>query len=175
MDKDLLSKDDKMGEVQIVLNRMDLSRKTQVWREIGPITENRPVKSPSKSRASSSDEEKRTPKRSSSSGVPMVRYKIRYEHSSRNLVIGVMEAKNLKNADIIGKAPDAYAQVILYQGHKAMKTKTMKNNANPVWNEEFRFEASLENVSSYNLILRLFDDDTLSKDDPLGIKKKNHI
>ena len=168
MDKDLLSKDDKIGEVQIPLNRVDLSRKIQVWREIGPASDIRSAKSPSKSRGSSSEDERRTPKRSASTGVSMINYKIRYEHSSRNLVIGVLAAKNLKNADLIGKAPDAYTQVILYQGHKLVKTKTVKNNVNPVWNEEFRFEIGLDKVSSYNLILRLFDDDVISKDDPLG-------
>ena len=101
MDKDTFSKDDKIGEVQIPLNRMDLSRKVSVWREIGPIS-HKPGKSPSKSKASSSDEEKKSPRRStsstprgtsSSSGVPMLKYKLQYEHSSRNLIIGVMEAK----------------------------------------------------------------------------------
>ena len=41
--------------------------------------------------------------------------------------------------DTIGKAPDAYVQVIMGQNKKPVKTKTIKNNMNPVWNEEFRF------------------------------------
>ena len=63
----------------------------------------KPGKSPSKSRGggSSSDDEKKSPKRSvapkkpSSSGslTPRLKYRIRYEHGSRELVVGVIEAK----------------------------------------------------------------------------------
>ena len=49
-----------------------------------------------------------------------------------------------------------------------MKTKTIKNSSNPVWNEEFRFELGLDTVSSYTVKLRVYDDDTMSKDDALG-------
>ena len=58
--------------------------------------------------------------------------------------------------------------MIAFDGHKAMKTKTIKNSSNPVWNEEFRFELGLDTVSSYTVKLRVYDDDTMSKDDALG-------
>ena len=40
----------------------------------------------------------------------------------------------------MGGNPDAYVQVALHQDHKELKTKTIKNSQNPVWNEDFRFE-----------------------------------
>ena len=100
-DKDKFSKDDLLGEVQIPLHRMDLSRKVSFWREIGPASY-KPGKSPSKSRDSSSDDEKKSSRRSTSStprgtsvssGVPMLKYRLQYEHSSRNLIVKVIEAR----------------------------------------------------------------------------------
>jgi len=177
MDKDKFSKDDKMGEVQIQLNKVDLSRKASVWREIGPVTMAKPGKSPTKSRASSSDDEKSqrrsmSPQASSgSTGPPMIKYRIRYEHGSKNLLVAVLEARNLKNNEFgVGKskAPDCYVQLMLADNQKPVKTKTIKNNYNPSWNEEFRFSVPLQSVSNYDLTLRVMDDDMITKDDPLG-------
>ena len=72
---------------------------SQVWREIGPVTMAKPGKSPTKSRASSSDDEKSqrrsmSPQASSgSTGPPMIKYRIRYEHGSKNLLVAVLEAR----------------------------------------------------------------------------------
>ena len=94
-DKDGWStRDDKLGEVQIPLNRLDLSKVVQEWRQLGQITTKPPA--PSRpSRVSSSDEDNKSPKRLSAanSGPPSLRYRVRYERSSRTLIIGVVEAK----------------------------------------------------------------------------------
>ena len=169
MDYDKFSRDDKVGEVQIPLSRLDLSRVHQEWRPLGQITTKPPT--PSRPRqVSSSDEEKKSPKRSSSSniGPPTLRYRVRYERSSRTLVIGVLEAKNLKKTDNFGSAPDPYVQVLFNQGMRDRKTKTVKNSVSPTWNEDFGWEVPLDKVSELTVTLRVFDDDKLSKDDPLG-------
>ena len=187
MDYDKFSRDDKVGEVQIPLHRLDLSRPNQEWRPLGQIT-TKPPPSSRPSRVSSSDEEKKSPKRSSSSsiGPPSLRYRVRYERSSRTLVVGVVEAKvkrftlglklnnifsilkNLKKTDNFNSAPDPYVQVLFNQGLKDRKTKTVKNSVSPTWNEEFGWEVSHDKVSELTVTLRVFDDDKLSKDDPLG-------
>ena len=57
---------------------------------------------------------------------------------------------------------------MLAENQKPVKTKTIKNNYNPSWNEEFRFSVPLQSVSNYDLTLRVMDDDMITKDDPLG-------
>ena len=48
----------------------------------------------------------------------------------------------MKKADLSGK-PDPYVLVnLLGGGMKEIKTKTIKGNTNPVWNETFRFNVS---------------------------------
>ena len=76
--------------------------------------------------------------------------------------------KNLKKTDNFGGAPDPYVQVLFSQGLKDRKTKTIKNTVNPSWNEEFGWEVPHDKVSELTVTLRVFDDDKLSKDDPLG-------
>ena len=44
------------------------------------------------------------------------------------------------------------------------RTKTIKKNFNPVWNETFKFEAEHDTP----IVLRIYDWDRGSKDDPVG-------
>ena len=74
----------------------------------------------------------------------------------------------MKKTDNFGSAPDPYVQVVFNQGLKDRKTKTVKNSVSPTWNEEFGWEISHDKVSELTASLRVFDDDKLSKDDPLG-------
>ena len=51
----------------------------------------------------------------------------------------MVECKSLKKTDIIGKS-DPYVRVYLMPGtHMELKTKIVKNNLNPVYNDEFTF------------------------------------
>ena len=73
--------------------------------------------------------------------------------------------QNLKKGDIIGKT-DPYVLVNLLGGNvKECKTKVVKNNANPVWEESIRFMAN--EAQGKVLLLQIFDKDML-KDDPIG-------
>ena len=74
----------------------------------------------------------------------------------------------MKKTDNFGSAPDPYVQIVFNQGLKDRKTKTVKNSVSPSWNEEFGWEISHDKVSELTASLRVFDDDKLSKDDPLG-------
>ena len=62
--------------------------------------------------------------------------------------------QNLKKADLSGK-PDPYVLVNLANGGvKEMKTETIKNNPNPVWNETFRFNVS--HTECWGMIVQKF-------------------
>ena len=54
----------------------------------------------------------------------------------------MVECKNLKKTDLIGKSVP-YVRVYLMPGtHMELKTKIVKNNLNPVYNDEFSFVVS---------------------------------
>ena len=77
------------------------------------------------------------------------------------LAIKVVEAKNLKVADV--NSSDPYCVLKLNGIEK--KTRVIGSNLNPIWNQYFYF-----NISSYStneLSIKIFDKDKLSKDDLL--------
>ena len=92
----------------------------------------------------------------SPNNIGRIKYSLSYETMSHTVVLTILQAKvmsiklystayilfpfqNLKKADLSGK-PDPYVLVNLSNGGiKETKTKTMKNNPNPAWNETFRF------------------------------------
>jgi len=86
------------------------------------------------------------------------------EHSP--LKVTIVEARNLPAADANGKS-DPYVQLLRTHGldHAAVKTKVVKKNLNPVWNETFEFSTSYK---LHNLKFKVFDHDTFSADELLG-------
>jgi Ca2+-dependent lipid-binding protein len=84
--------------------------------------------------------------------------------------IGVMAitlhgAQGLKNADKFAGTPDPYAVVSFNSGAPLAQTKTVKENANPKWNE-----TKYVIVTSFNdtLTLHVFDFNEFRKDKELG-------
>ena len=73
------------------------------------------------------------------------------------LIVKLVSARDLVNADIIGKS-DPY--VIARLGKQTLKSKTIQNNLNPVWNETLMFSWT----GSDDLLLEVFDED-LTNDD----------
>ena len=51
---------------------------------------------------------------------------------------------------------------------KPEKTKTIKKNQNPEFNESFRFQIPAAEIASQTLYLQVWDWDRVSKNDPLG-------
>uniref|UniRef100_A0A158P928 C2 domain-containing protein n=1 Tax=Angiostrongylus cantonensis TaxID=6313 RepID=A0A158P928_ANGCA len=78
----------------------------------------------------------------------------------------IIEAKNLENRDISfirkGKS-DPYCEIQV--GSQFLKTRTIDNNLNPVWNEYF--EAVVDQAHGQKLRIELFDEDQ-GKDEELG-------
>ncbi|KAJ1372931.1 hypothetical protein KIN20_035243 [Parelaphostrongylus tenuis] len=78
----------------------------------------------------------------------------------------IIEAKNLENRDISfirkGKS-DPYCEIQV--GSQFLKTRTIDNNLNPVWNEYF--EAVVDQAHGQKLRIELFDEDQ-GRDEELG-------
>ena len=97
-----------------------------------------------------------------------IHYRIDYEEATRNLSITVVECKDLKKMDILGKS-DPFVRVFLMPGnHKELKTKVIKKNLNPLFNEVFKFVISLDEVKRKTVVFQVFDWDKVSKTDPMG-------
>ena len=61
-----------------------------------------------------------------------------YEPGYQRLGISVVECQGLKNMDTFGKS-DPFVRLLIVPGkHMEMKTKVIKNDLNPVFNEEFK-------------------------------------
>jgi len=78
-----------------------------------------------------------------------------------NLHLEVIEARNLKSADLNGKS-DPY--FVLYNNGNQLKSQVVKKTLNPTWN----FVTDLILDSEDNLEIDLYDWDRFSSDDPLG-------
>ncbi|XP_023549081.1 synaptotagmin-4-like [Cucurbita pepo subsp. pepo] len=86
------------------------------------------------------------------------------------LTVTVVRANNLKNMEMIGKS-DPYVVVYIRPLYK-LKTKTVENNLNPVWNEELVL--IVEDKETQSVIFEVFDRD-IGQDKQLGIAKLSLI
>lgn len=73
------------------------------------------------------------------------------------LEVNVVQAKELKNKDIIGKS-DPFAQLYIRRiSNRVKKTKIINNDIDPIWNEHFKFE--VEDQATQKLTIQVFDDE----------------
>lgn len=87
--------------------------------------------------------------------------------------VRVVGAKNLIAADR-GGTSDPYCKVYVGGGVGVMKkTKVIKKNLNPVWNEEFNF--TVQKGPPFNLRVVVYDYDSTGKDDPIGTATVNLV
>ncbi|XP_019161057.1 PREDICTED: synaptotagmin-4-like [Ipomoea nil] len=82
------------------------------------------------------------------------------------VTITIIKANDLKNREVIGKS-DPYAIVYIRPLFK-VKTKTIDDNLNPVWNETFELIA--EDKETQAVILEVFDED-VGQDELMGVAK----
>nr|GLL25574.1 synaptotagmin-4-like [Ipomoea trifida]GMC86912.1 synaptotagmin-4-like isoform X1 [Ipomoea batatas] len=82
------------------------------------------------------------------------------------VTITIIRASNLKNREVIGKS-DPYVVVYIRSLFK-VKTKTIDDNLNPVWNETFELIA--EDKETQAVILEVFDED-VGQDELMGVAK----
>mmetsp|Transcript_4347 Transcript_4347/g.7434 ORF Transcript_4347/g.7434 Transcript_4347/m.7434 type:complete len:482 (+) Transcript_4347:80-1525(+) len=85
------------------------------------------------------------------------------------LTVRVLRATNLVNADtgLFGDVSDPYVSLKLKSrpDRRPVRTKTVNDNLNPVWDETFLFQIDREDDT---LICEVFDEDRYTSDDPLG-------
>ncbi|XP_024367897.1 synaptotagmin-5 isoform X2 [Physcomitrium patens] len=87
-------------------------------------------------------------------------------HPVGELEVKLIEAKNIKNTDLIGKA-DPFVTLFVRQTKDKVKRSTSKSNTlRPVWNEDFKIE--VEDPESQALTLRLMDDESVQKSEYIG-------
>ncbi|XP_057323767.1 E3 ubiquitin-protein ligase Nedd-4 isoform X4 [Microplitis mediator] len=96
------------------------------------------------------------------------------DESIRRLRLKVIAGHQLAKKDIFG-ASDPYVRIDLYpiNGHETVDsvlTKTKKKTLNPVWEEEFLFRVK---PSEHKLVLQVFDENRLTRDDFLGMVELN--
>uniref|UniRef100_A0A3Q3IC02 C2 domain-containing protein n=1 Tax=Monopterus albus TaxID=43700 RepID=A0A3Q3IC02_MONAL len=98
-------------------------------------------------------------------------FELRYEQSSSELHCTVLRAKGLKPMDFNGLA-DPYVKLHLLPGaSKAnkLKTKTIRNSLNPVWNETLTYVGiTEEDMHRKTLRLSVCDEDKLTHNELIG-------
>merc|ERR1711892_1063362 len=100
-------------------------------------------------------------------GFGTLRYKIRYDHSLGKLHVTVVECQNLPKKDLIGSI-DPYVKVFLMPGnHADLKTKSLKKDQNPSFNDEFSFVIDVANAQKKTIVYQVYDKDLVGKDDPV--------
>ncbi|KAI8647707.1 C2 domain-containing protein [Parasitella parasitica] len=77
------------------------------------------------------------------------------------LTVNLIEARKLHHEDLGGKN-DPYVELWLDEDYK-QKSKTVKNNDNPVWNEPFLFQIE-KGSSKHKLHFKVYDEDKLGED-----------
>ncbi|XP_023328322.1 uncharacterized protein LOC111701320 isoform X2 [Eurytemora carolleeae] len=98
-------------------------------------------------------------------GLGKIHFSVKYENNK--LDVRILECQGLKDADFIGKS-DPYVQLYILPGnHPQLKTKTINNNLNPVFNQAFSFSLTKTQVLAKTVVFQVFDSD-LGKDKPLG-------
>ncbi|XP_034045594.1 double C2-like domain-containing protein alpha [Thalassophryne amazonica] len=98
-------------------------------------------------------------------------FELRYEQSSSELHCTVLRAKGLKPMDFNGLA-DPYVKLHLLPGAckaNKLKTKTIRNSLNPVWNETLTYVGiTEEDMHRKTLRLSVCDEDKLTHNEFIG-------
>lgn len=96
----------------------------------------------------------------SNKGFGTIKLTVFYCDQQNRLSVTVHEAKNLIKLDKKGKS-DPFARVYLLPDKKKLtkkKTKIVKDQSNPVWEETFDYQVSLAEASSKDLLVNIKDD-----------------
>jgi Ca2+-dependent lipid-binding protein len=87
-------------------------------------------------------------------------------HPVGELDVELIEAKNIKNTDVLGKADPFVVLYVRQTKDKTKRSKSKNNTLKPVWNEKFKLE--VEDPEYQKLTLRLMDDESVEKSEYIG-------
>ncbi|XP_013864942.1 synaptotagmin VIII isoform X2 [Austrofundulus limnaeus] len=97
-------------------------------------------------------------------------FSLRYVPTANKLTVVILEAKNLRSMDF-GGSSDPYVKVQLTLDKRKWKKKTTsikKKTLNPYFNESFTFEVSFDQIQRVNLVVSVWDHDTVTRNDAIG-------
>ncbi|XP_020787820.1 synaptotagmin VIII [Boleophthalmus pectinirostris] len=140
------SKHNLIGEVRLQLENFDWNHVIEEWRDL--------------SEPSKFEEE----------DLGEICFSLRYVPTANKLTVVILEAKNLKPMDI-GGSSDPYVKVQLTldkRKWKKRKTTVKKKTLAPYYNESFTFTVTFEQIQRVNLVVAVWDYDTVSRNDAIG-------
>ncbi|TWW70501.1 Double C2-like domain-containing protein alpha [Takifugu flavidus] len=104
----------------------------------------------------------------------MLEFELHYEQSSSQLHCTVLKARGLKPMDFNGLA-DPYVKLHLLPGAckaNKLKTRTIRNSLNPVWNETLTYVGiTEEDLHRKTLRLTVCDEDKLTHNELIGASR----
>lgn len=82
------------------------------------------------------------------------------------LEVKLVEARDLKNKDLVGKSDPFAVLYIRPLREKTKKSKTINNDLNPIWNEHYEFV--VEDITTQHLTVKIYDDEGLQPSEIIG-------
>jgi len=171
-DSDLLTFDDLLGEVRVDVGSIDTGAWIQQWQSLGEGNGKIEFRMRLERQGSQRQEKaKRACEKLREEQAEQVRLaKAKAANGAGDIVtVAVVSATGLRNTDRglfrrSGDASDPY--VVVSAGEKKLRTSTIDNDLNPIWNSEW-FSFSL-GAGDRSVKLQVFDSDLLTFDDLLG-------
>ncbi|XP_072336534.1 synaptotagmin-B isoform X1 [Scyliorhinus torazame] len=145
-DFDRFSKHDCIGQVIVLMTKVDLGQQLEEWRDLESAEKEEPEK------------------------LGDICTSLRYVPTAGKLTVCILEAKNLKKMDV-GGLSDPYVKIHLLQNGKRLKKKkttVKKNTLNPYYNESFSFEIPFEQIQKVQVCVTVLDYDKIGKNDAIG-------
>ncbi|KAM8892143.1 synaptotagmin VIII isoform 1-T3 [Spinachia spinachia] len=135
-----------MGEIRVELCSVDWNRVIEEWQDLAE------------------------PAKFEEENLGEICFSLRYVPTTSKLTVVVLEAKDLKSMDA-GGSSDPYVKVQLAldkRKWKKRKTSIKKKTLNPYYNESFTFDVSFDQIQRVNLVISVWDHDTVSRNDAIG-------
>ncbi|KAK7905123.1 hypothetical protein WMY93_017730 [Mugilogobius chulae] len=149
-DFDRFSRHDMIGEVEVenLFEMSDLSRETNIWRDIQYAT-------------------------SESVDLGEIMFSLCYLPTAGRLTLTVIKCRNLKAMDITGYS-DPYVKVsLICDGRRLKKKKTSikKNTLNPTYNEAIIFDIPPDSMDHVSLHISVMDYDLVGHNEIIGVMR----